>query len=95
MWPEVLRGYSTGRIRLEGQINTDADDYTDGPSAGLSNGLFVTLDLILVKGTPWGYDDVYGLIVNYTPGTTIENQAASFTCEIMTSGIVSRAEVVT
>lgn len=90
VYPEKLAGLSDGTVSIEGQFDVGLP--TDGT---ISNGSFYTLDLIIVKGTPFGYDDVVALCTAFAPGTNIENQAASFTAEFATSGVVPLSGVVT
>lgn len=92
VWPEVLPGTSTGKIQLAGQFNVDLTDKTDGI---ITNGVYVTCDLLFVKDAPFGFQGVYGLVSNFKSGSTIENQAASFECEIATSGIVPQSGLIT
>lgn len=91
VYPDTLPGLSGATITLEGFFNTDATDKTD---ASFSNGDYVLLDLILVKGTPFGYAQIYALCTSFSPTTTIENQAAGFTAEFVAKGVVSKSGVV-
>ncbi len=92
VYPAVLAGLSQATLTVEGQFNCDATDKTDGL---ITNGNYYYMDLIFVKGTPFGYDNVYALCTSFSPGTNIENQAASFTAEFTCSGVVPLSGVVT
>lgn len=85
VYPDVLQGLSRGAVSVEGFFNTDATDKTD---ALISNGNYYYLDLIFVKATPFGYDNVYALCTSFRAGTNVENQAATFTAEFVCSGAV-------
>jgi len=58
VWEDQLVGASAAKISGEGWIDTNSSSATDSGSPGLSNGLIVTMSLILVKGTPWGFNQV-------------------------------------
>lgn len=94
VWPDVLKGLSTGKILLTGKFNSDASDTTDGSSADLTNGIYIQLDLYVDKDAPWGYSNVFGLVTNFKPGVKVENQAALFSCEVMTRGAIGRSSVI-
>lgn len=93
VYPEVLAGLSGATLTVEGQFDVDPATATD--NYAFSNGDFVTLDLILEKTAPWGYDDVYALCTSFAPGANIENQASSFTAEFTVSGVAPTSGVVT
>lgn len=91
VWPIVLPGLSTGKINLEGQVNIENSRITDQV---LTNGIYIYLSLFISKLLQFGYQDVYGYITNYRPGSKVENQFANFTCDVMTSGIVGQSKVI-
>lgn len=96
MYPEVKRGLSGGTVTCEGWVNTDAADATDSGSPGLSNGLTVILDLILVKGTPFGFANVSVLINQVEFGTAIDaNTGATFSMQGTVNGNPGKTGVVT
>ncbi len=92
--PLVLAGLSTGKVAFAGQFNLDPTDTTDGNILYITNGVFCTLNLILNADTPWGFPAVYGMITNFHTETDVENKAASFSCQVVTSGLISRSGVV-
>lgn len=92
VWPSLLRGLSGATGTASGQINTDATDATDSGVPGLSNGLTVNLDLILVKGAPWGIPNVPCFIDEIRIGTDINNQAASFSMSFTVNGVCGKTQ---
>jgi hypothetical protein len=74
----VLRGTSEANVTFSGSVNTDATDATDSGTPGLSNGLYVTMDFILVKATPWGFLGISVFIEQVSIGTGIGQEAATF-----------------
>jgi hypothetical protein len=58
VWEDQLVGTSAAKVSGEGWIDTNSSTATDSGSPGLRNGLVVTMSLILVKGTPWGFNQV-------------------------------------
>lgn len=92
VWPSLLRGLSGATGSANGQVNTDATDATDSGTPGLSNGLFVTLDLILVKGTPWGIPDLPVFIDQITLGSDINNQASPFSFNFTVNGVCGKTQ---
>jgi hypothetical protein len=93
VYPEVLGGLSQATITLEGQFNIDLSDATD--TIGISNGEFADLDLYLSKAVPYGFDDVPVMFTAFNPSTTIDNQAASFTAEAVSNGVVPFSGTIT
>lgn len=91
-YPEVLSGLSQATLSVTGFFNTDATDKTDGI---ISNGNYYYLDLILVKGTPFGYDNVYALCTSFKATVNVENQADGFEAEFTTSGVVPLSGTIT
>lgn len=91
VWPIVLPGISTGKINLEGQVNIDPTRLTDQV---VTNGIYVLLSLFISKFLQFGYQDIFGYVTNYRPGSKVENQVANFTCDVMTSGIVGQSKVI-
>jgi hypothetical protein len=96
MYPEVKRGLSGGTVTAEGWMNTDAADATDSGTPGLSNGLTVVMDFILVKGTPFGFANVSVMINQIEFGTAIDaNTGATFTMQGTVNGIAPKTGTVT
>ncbi len=93
--PLVLVGLSTGKVAFSGQFNLDPTDTTDGNRLYITNGVFATLNLVLNYQTPWGFPAVYGLITNFHAETDVENKAASFSCQVVTSGLIPRSGIIT
>lgn len=91
MWPYTLRGLSGANVSFEGQVNTDPTDATDSGTPGISNGLEVTLDLYESKNSDFGYEDLLVLILDFEPGTSVENQAATFTANGVVQGICPKS----
>jgi hypothetical protein len=58
VWEDQLVGTSSAKVSFEGWIDTNSSTATDSGSPGLRNGLVVDMSLILVKGTPWGFNQV-------------------------------------
>ena len=58
VWEDQLIGASAAKVSGDGWIDVNASTATDSGTPGLSNGLIVTMSLILFKGTPWGFNQV-------------------------------------
>jgi hypothetical protein len=78
-----LAGPHTGT--MEGYINTDATNVTDGAAIGLTVGATVTLDLLVTRG-PKGFLDMSVTITGMTFEVAVENQPARFTAEFEVDG---------
>jgi hypothetical protein len=78
VWEDQLIGPSNATVSGEGWIDTNSATATDSGTPGLSNGLVVTMDLILVKGTPWGFSQVLVQLdqVEITSGIDIDKPSA-------------------
>lgn len=74
----VVRGLSEANVTFAGYVDTNSTTATDSGTPGLSNGLTVTMDFILVKATPWGFSNCSVFIESVEIGTNINNQAGSF-----------------
>lgn len=92
VYPSLLRGLSGATGTASGQMNTNAADATDSGVPGLSNGLTVNIDLILVKGTPWGIPNLPCFIDSVTFGSDINNQAAPFSMQFTIDGVCGKTE---
>ena len=87
--PDVLRGLGSNRFQIEGIYNTDTTDQTETGTPGLINGAILSADFLYVRGagsTNAGYHNVVGFITNFSAGTDINNQAATFTATYVVSG---------
>ncbi len=73
VWEDQLVGTSNAKISFEGWIDTNSSSATDSGTPGLSNGLIVTMSLILVKGTPWGFNQVSVQIEQIEIGSAIDS----------------------
>ena len=73
VWEDSLVGTSSAKVSFEGHIDTNSTTATDSGTPGLSNGLVVTMNLILVKDTPWGFADVSVQITEVVIGTAIDS----------------------
>lgn len=78
-----LGGPHTGS--MEGYINTDETNVTDGAAIGLTVGASVTLDLLITRG-PKGFINLAVTITNMTFEVAVENQPARFTAEFEVNG---------
>lgn len=76
MWTPKLFGLSDGQGTIEGYFNTNIADATD---QYLTNGITVSLGLILIKGTSFGFG-VEAKLSNLRTTDAVENQPAKFTC---------------
>lgn len=79
VWEDELVGTSEADISGEGYIDVTAATATDSGSSGpgLRNGLVVTMSLILVKGTPWGFSAVSVLLTQYEVQSAIDSDKPS------------------
>jgi hypothetical protein len=82
----ILSGWVTTTGSMSGYLDTDATNITDGSTIGISAGLVVTLDLIVVKATPTGFSNLSVLITNFSVDVNTENQPARFTAEFSVNG---------
>jgi hypothetical protein len=71
-YPNYLTGLGKANVTFEGWVDTNETTATDSGTPGLSNGKQVTMDFILVKGTPWGFSQVPVLITQIEIGTAID-----------------------
>lgn len=88
-----LAGPHTGN--LEGYINSDSVNQTDGATINFSTGLTVTLDLIVVKATPFGWTNLSVTITNLHTEVAVENQPARFTANFEVNGDPGKMTTVT
>jgi hypothetical protein len=93
VWPSLLRGLSSASGSAGGFLNVDPTDATDSGTPGLSNGLFVNLDLILIKGTAWGIKNLPIFIDQIDLGTDVNNQAASFQMNFTVNGVAGKTSL--
>lgn len=77
VWEDQLIGASNAKVAFEGWIDTNQSTATDSGSPGLSNGLIVTMSLILVKGTPWGFNQVIVQIEQIEVASAIDSEKPS------------------
>jgi hypothetical protein len=75
VWEDQLVGASSAKVSGEGYIDTNPSTATDAASGGpgLYNGAVVTMSLILVKGTPWGFNQVSVQIDQYEVASAIDS----------------------
>ena len=73
IWEDQLVGTSAAKVSGEGYIDTNSSTATDSGSPGLYNGAIVTMSLILVKGTPWGFNQVSVQIDQYEVTSAIDS----------------------
>lgn len=96
VWEDQLIGASNAKVAFEGWIDTNSSSATDSGSPGLSNGLIVTMSLILVKGTPWGFNQVSVQIDQIEIGSAIDSdKPASFKGSGVVKGSPGKTQVVT
>jgi hypothetical protein len=94
-WEQQLQGGSSGDLSFEGYIDTASASATDSGSPGLRNGLMVTMSLVLVKGTPWGFNEVLAQILDYEVSSDItSDKPATYKATAKTSGIVGSTTTV-
>jgi hypothetical protein len=74
----VLRGTAVANVTFSGHMNTDATLATDSGTPAIRNGTTATMDFILVRGTPFGFNNVPVFIEQITIGTAIGTEAAKF-----------------
>jgi hypothetical protein len=91
-WPTVLAGVSVAKVTFEGVF--DLGNAPDS-SLGIRNGLVIEFSLILIKSTPFGFNQVLVFIENIVVGTKVENQAATFTGAGTVQGFPGSTQVVT
>ena len=94
-WQDIMLGWGSATGTLEGYWNCDATNQTDGTTIGISPGLTVTLDLIIVKSTPHGFSNVDASIHNLHVEVATENQPARFTAQFTCNGSPGKATTVT
>jgi hypothetical protein len=96
VWEDQLVGASAAKVSGEGYIDTNAGTATDSGTPGLRNGLVVTMDLILVKGTPWGFNQVSVQLDQYEVTSAIDSdKPATFTFSGSVKGAPGSTQVVT
>lgn len=83
----VLKGLGDNTVALEGIYNLDPTAQTETGTTGLTNGAYVSLDLVDSTTLNVGYPQVLGWITDFQHGTTINNQASSFTCTLTVDGV--------
>ena len=82
-----LLGLGDNKISIVGIYNTNATDQTEIGTTYLTNGAYVTCDLLINRTTTKGYDGVVGWVSNFEVTCTINNQATAFTCTIDVDGV--------
>lgn len=75
IWPTVLPGLSLAKVSFAGVF--DSGNPNDS-TVGLTNGVYVTMSFILVRATPFGFNQVDVFIDQVEFGTNVENQPAKF-----------------
>ena len=85
--PRKLRGLGDTTIALEGLCNITVTG-DGGTHAALENGKYVTLDLLVSRGSSLGYADVPGWISDFQIGSKVSNEAASFSATLEVDGVM-------
>jgi hypothetical protein len=95
-WEQNLQGGSSGDVTLEGYIDTFSATATDSGTPALRNGLLVILSLVLIKGTPWGFNQIAARCTDYEVSSDItSDKPATYKASFKTSGIVGSTTTVT
>ena len=91
VWPSFEKGIAHATVNIKGIYNVDATDKTEGGANGLRLGATLSLDLLFVKGTPFGYLDVAGFVTKFQAGSTFANQPNPFTMTVRVTAAVGSA----
>jgi hypothetical protein len=91
-WPNVLQGVSVAKCTFEGVF--DLNNAPDS-SLGIRNGIIVEMSFILIKATPFGFNQVLVFVENLVVSTKVENQAAQFQGAGTIQGYPGSTQVVT
>ena len=69
---------------------------TDSGTPALRNGLLVILSLVLIKGTPWGFNQIAARCTDYEVSSDItSDKPSTYKASFKTSGIVGSTTTVT
>jgi hypothetical protein len=90
MWTPKLFGLSDGSGTLEGYFDTNAGNTTDSV---LTNGIEVVLQLIIVKGTNFGFG-VFADLSNFRTTDAVENQPAKWSANFEVNGAIPLSAIV-
>jgi hypothetical protein len=91
-WPTVLQGVSVAKVTFEGVFDLGA---APDSTLGIRNGLIVEMSFILIKSTPFGFNQVLVFVESIVVGTKVENQAATFSGSGTVQGYPGNTQVVT
>ncbi len=84
---DVLKGLGDNQFSVEGIYNFNAVDATETGTTGVTVGASITADFIDSKTVPSGYQNVLCWVSDFKHGTTINNQAASFSATLTVRGV--------